>query len=115
MALQWINNNIANFGGDVSSITIFGESAGAGSVGVHLMSPKSSNLFDKAIMESNPLALPFKPNSEAAKYGAKLASDLGCETDDLNCLRGVSVDSIVSVQDNIFVIPGTIIIILNNI
>jgi carboxylesterase type B len=106
LALQWVNANIANFGGDITSITIFGESAGAGSVGVHLMSTKSSGLFDKAIMESNPLSLPFKLNSEAATYGAKLAKDVGCDGGDLNCLRNVTVQSIVGVQDNIFIIPG---------
>jgi carboxylesterase type B len=57
-------------------------------------------------MESNPLSLSFKTNSEAAKYGAKLAGDIGCDSGDMNCLRNASFESIVNVQDNIFIIPG---------
>ncbi len=52
MALQWIQNNIGAFGGDRNRVTIFGLSAGAASVGLHLVSPLSQNLFNNAIMQS---------------------------------------------------------------
>jgi carboxylesterase type B len=68
LAFVWVQNNIANFGGDPSQVTIFGESAGAGSVGVHLMSGKTDGMFVRAIMESNPISLPFKTLAEAAEY-----------------------------------------------
>ena len=47
MAFQWVNENIASFGGDPSRITIFGESAGSLSVGLHLLSPLSDGLFKR--------------------------------------------------------------------
>lgn len=52
LALQWVNENIGAFGGDATNITIGGESAGAFSVTALLMSPLSSGLFRRAIIES---------------------------------------------------------------
>lgn len=48
MTLKWTKENIHNFGGDPDSITIFGESAGAASVGLHIISDKSTGTLDGA-------------------------------------------------------------------
>ena len=51
-ALEWVNQNIENFGGDKNNITIFGESAGARNVMSLMVAPQSENLFHKAISQS---------------------------------------------------------------
>ncbi|CAF0726400.1 unnamed protein product [Didymodactylos carnosus] len=53
LALEFIHKNIQYFGGDNQRITLFGESAGAVSVGLHLLSPKSRHLFNNAILQSS--------------------------------------------------------------
>ena len=52
MVLRWIQNNIESFGGDKNQVTIAGESAGANSVALHLLSPLSCGLFHRAVLQS---------------------------------------------------------------
>lgn len=70
-ALLWVRNNIGAFGGDPARVTLFGESAGAMSVGLHLLaSPRSKDLFSAAIQESNPLGYRFRNPKQADKQRA---------------------------------------------
>ncbi len=103
-ALQWVKANIARFGGDPSNVTVFGESAGAISVCLHVVSPLSKGLFHKAISQSGSCALvtarlrnTTAAEDSAEERGARLAKDLGCESGDvLACLRSKPVDDVIA-------------------
>eukprot|EP00047_Mylnosiga_fluctuans_P002809 m.226020 g.226020 ORF g.226020 m.226020 type:complete len:533 (+) comp11358_c0_seq1:20-1618(+) len=77
LAMQWVQDNIHVFGGDKTQVTIWGESAGAMSVGAHLIAPKSHGLFSKAIMEST-VDMLYLNKSRAALYGNKFCELLNC-------------------------------------
>ncbi|XP_053455875.1 cholinesterase isoform X1 [Nycticebus coucang] len=93
MALHWVQKNIAAFGGNPKSVTIFGESAGAASVSFHLLSPKSHPLFTRAILQSGSCnaAWAVTPLYEARNRTLTLAKLTGCsrenETEIIKCLR----------------------------
>ncbi|XP_052542096.1 cholinesterase isoform X6 [Tympanuchus pallidicinctus] len=84
LALQWVQENIASFGGNPKSVTIFGESAGSASVSYHILSPKSHPLFTRAIMQSGSANAPWTavPASEARRRTVALAKQLQCPTSD---------------------------------
>lgn len=63
LALQWVNENIHNFGGDKAKITLYGHSAGAVAVNLHVLSPASQNLFRRAIIEGASALNPWSTNS----------------------------------------------------
>lgn len=99
-ALKWIQENIEDFGGDPSKVTLLGESAGGASVNLHLLSPLSKGLFHRVISESGSDLSPFAFHGESGVTSSslKLAEDFNCGTTNkkgmLECLRLKSAEDI---------------------
>uniref|UniRef100_T1IZ19 acetylcholinesterase n=1 Tax=Strigamia maritima TaxID=126957 RepID=T1IZ19_STRMM len=80
LALQWVHDNIARFGGNPDNVTLFGESAGAVSVSLHLLSPLSRDLFSQVILQSGAATAPwsFVPYNKARVHALRLAEAVRC-------------------------------------
>ena len=107
-ALHWVHDNVAKFGGDPNTVTIFGESAGGSSVCDQIASPTAKGLFERGISTSGeyntllgaPTSLesqdckspiPIQPQANAA--GRNFAAAVGCGTGTTDvgaCLRAIS-------------------------
>jgi para-nitrobenzyl esterase len=91
--LKWVKENIAQFGGDPSNITIFGESAGGMSVGILVASPMAKGLFQRAISESGGAVAPTRGSlMTAEEQGKAFLSKLGAN--DIKAARALSAETV---------------------
>ena len=87
-ALQWVRDNIANFGGDPNNVTIFGESGGGGKVGTLLCMPPARGLFHKAIIMSGTI-LNVNTKAMTEELGEAVLKELGIDKADVDKIKYV--------------------------
>jgi para-nitrobenzyl esterase len=92
-ALEWVRDNIANFGGDPNNVTIFGQSGGAGKVSTLLAMPSAKGLFHRAIVQSG-ANLKGVSTDDATKTARMLMDKLGVQTADQ--LQQVPMDQLIA-------------------
>ena len=96
LALEWVQQNILNFGGDPGRVTVFGQGSGAMSTQVHLLSPSSRRFISGAILQSGSLLYKTKfeqVTEDVIKSSRRLADSFGCSgLNTLNCLRNISAN-----------------------
>ena len=104
LALQWVKDNIAQFGGDPENITLFGESAGGAHVSYHIASPLSEGLFDRGIIQSGGynLSNPSRLNSldDANKLALETQNKAGVLN--FNELTQLSSNKLLEISSNLY-------------
>jgi para-nitrobenzyl esterase len=111
LALQWVRDNIAAFGGDPARVMVHGESGGGGKIGTLLAMPPASGLFHKAILQSG--TANRLPNTEAAaRLTEALLTELGIAKADFRKLQQLPYEQVLTVQSKLELAaqmrPGTL-------
>ncbi|HEX3805301.1 MAG TPA: carboxylesterase family protein [Gaiellaceae bacterium] len=105
-ALEWVKHNIAAFGGNPKSVTIFGESAGGLSVRSQLVSPAAKGLFERAITESGSYAETVPTLAQAEAAGEASATAMGCASQTAACLRALPVRKLIAAETALTQLPN---------
>lgn len=96
-ALEWVRDNIAQFGGDPGNVTIFGESGGGAKVSVLMAMPSAKGLFHKAIIQSGP-AVQMAEREDGSRTARQMLEHLGLEPARAAELRHLPVPKILDAQ-----------------
>ncbi len=102
-ALKWVHENIAGFGGDPGNVTIFGESAGAGSVSLLPLVKGSHQYLKRVIAESGSPAM-SRSTEQAIEITNELMDELCCKT--VSDLRKLDAGALVKAAGDVFLLRG---------
>lgn len=92
MALQWVKQNITQFGGDPNNVTIFGQSGGGGKVTSLMNAPSVKGLFHKAIVQSGSYITNFTEPAMAKRVSAALLEELKLQPNQIDSLQKISYE-----------------------
>jgi len=93
LALEWVRDNIANFGGDPANVTIFGQSGGGGKVATLMAMPAAKGLFHRAICQSG-ASIKGMSRENATKTAQGLLTKLNLKPDQLDQLQNMPFDQL---------------------
>lgn len=99
-ALEWVRDNISEFGGDPSRVLIFGESGGGQKVSTLMAMPATKGLFHRAVIESGP-GLRMNPLDYAIKVGDMFLAALGVKPDRIAEIQTISLERIMAAQGDV--------------
>jgi para-nitrobenzyl esterase len=99
-AIDWVRDNIQAFGGDPDNITVFGESAGAMSIGALMSMPRAKGKIRKAILESG-AANTVCTIDDAREISGEFLKILGLKSTDVDALRLLNAEQIMSAQQQL--------------
>jgi para-nitrobenzyl esterase len=95
IALQWVRDNISNFGGDPGNVTIFGQSGGGGKVSTLMSSPVAKGLFHKAIVQSGVWG-DFQEQAFSKRIGSAVLNELGLIPSQVDSIQKVPYEKLVA-------------------
>jgi para-nitrobenzyl esterase len=98
-ALKWVRDNISSFGGNPDNVTVFGESAGAMSIGCLLAMPQARGLFHKAILQSGSNTVKYP--DEAIQVAESLLDILGVSAGDISAINALSAEQLLAAQQEL--------------
>jgi para-nitrobenzyl esterase len=93
MALEWVRDNIANFGGDPNNVTIFGQSGGGGKVATLMAMPSAKGLFHRAICQSGANIKGISP-AAATRATQNLLTKLNLKPEQIDQLQTMDFDKL---------------------
>lgn len=99
-ALDWIQDNIADFGGDASNVTIFGQSGGGGKVSTLLATPSAKGKFHKAVIQSGAM-LRTMDSKWSRKIGTAVIEELGIRPTDLDELQKIPYETLLAAGEKV--------------
>ena len=100
-ALQWIHDNIANFGGDPENVTIFGQSGGGMKVWTLMQTPSADGLFQKGVVQSGLIDGFLPPNGDGTHIVNAMLKELGFEEGDAEKLETVPYPTLVAAYQKV--------------
>ena len=98
-ALEWVQNNIRQFGGDPGNVTIFGQSGGGGKVSTLMVTPAAAGLFHKAIVESGSL-LNIMESKYSRQIGLATMEELNIKATEIDYLNKIPYEKLLEAGNN---------------
>jgi para-nitrobenzyl esterase len=98
-ALEWVQANIAQFGGDPENVTIFGQSGGGGKVRFLMGTPSAVDLFDKSVVQSGASGVVAMPQDLARAISERTVANLGLTAETIEQIETVPYDQLLAAGD----------------